>query len=349
MTVDRSHLANLAIVAGLASLLVWYGAIDPGDPRWEGFDLHRYEAMREAAPHLARVRQPEAFRLAGPFLAALFGFRLVTSVALVGAAVLLFRWLRGEGVTDGGAAMAVLCFGLARGPVGQLVWDPYQAGDALGLAALLVALLAVQARRWRVFAAAVAVGLLARETPLLAIPPALVVDRRAYRFCWPAALVLVATRLLVPHEGGMSAVEAAWYFLPAKLAPELLLRVAGAFAPVVVIVLVDRRRAALRPEHWVLVAGTLASSFCGADVERLLLPMAPVVYLAVARVVEVWPQRARVALVACAGAGALHHEMGLLRLPGRGATLLVTLAATGAAALVALWARLEAPPRRADG
>ncbi len=110
----------------------------------------------------------------------------------------------------------------------------------------------------------------------------------------------------------------------------------------VVIVLIDRRAAALRAEHWALVAGTLASSLCGADVERLLLPMAPVVYLAVARVVAVWPQRARVALVACACAGALHHEMGLLRLPGRRATVLVTLAATGAAALVALWARREA-------
>ena len=336
-----SCVAPALFAAGVLVLLFWYGTIDPADPRWAGFDLHRYEAMRQAAPRFAEVREPEAFRLLGPFLAAFVGFRAVTAAALVGAAALLFRWLRGEGVPEGTAALGVLLFALAR-PVGQLAWDPYQAGDALGLVALLGALLALQARRFRLFGAVVALGLLARETPLLAIPPALAVDRRALRACWPAALVFAATRLLVPHEGGMAPWEAAWHFLPLKLGLEAWARAALAFAPAVVVVLLARRGAKLRVEHWALVAGTLASSLCGVDVERLLLPMAPVVYLAVLRVVEGWPARAQAALVACAAAGALHHEMGLVRLPGRGATILVTLLATAGAALVAGWARSRA-------
>ena len=333
---------RLAAVVGVAwaALLLWYGAIDPADPRWEAFDLHRYEAMRRAAPHLALVRQPEAFRLLGPFLAAVAGFRAVTWAALAGSAALLFRWLRGEGVSAGTAALAVVLFGLARQPVGQLVWNPYQAGDALGLFALLAALCAVQAGRWPLFAASLAAGVLARETPLLAVPPALfLAGRRAIPFCIPALLVFAAVRILVPHAGGMSPVAAAWYFLPGKLSAEAAARAALAFAPAVAVVLAAPRAPSLGAAGWALVLGTLASSLCGADVERLLLPMAPAVYLAIAREIEPWPARFRAALLACAAAGALHHEMGRVTLPGQRATLVVTLAASVAALLVAVAAR----------
>ena len=115
--------------------------------------------------------------------------------------------------------------------------------------------------------------------------------------------------------------------------------VAFMFAPAIVVVLADPRAPRLRAEHWALVAGTLASSLCGVDVERLLLPMAPVVYLAVARVIDPWPARSRAALLVCAAAGALHHEMGLVRLPGRAATVGVTVGAAAAALLLAVVTR----------
>src|SRR5579872_418320 len=110
-----------------------YGRLDPTDPRWSLWDLHRYEAMRAAVPGFAVVRSPEAFRLAAPWLAALFGWAVVAYAGLAACFALLWRWLRTEGLSVIGAGVGVSLFASSHYFVGEIVWNHYQAGDALGL------------------------------------------------------------------------------------------------------------------------------------------------------------------------------------------------------------------------
>ncbi|MGH7296819.1 MAG: hypothetical protein ACRELB_17910 [Polyangiaceae bacterium] len=324
-----------------------YRAIDPADPRWAAFDLHRYEAMRLAVPGFASVRAPEAFRLAAPWLAALVGWGAVAYGSLFCCVALLWRWLRVEGLTTTGAGVGVVLFSSSHFFAGEIAWDHYQACDALGFAALLAAMCAVQAGRWRSFAAVLAVGCLVRETPILAVPYAFAAAPRQWRRVLPASMVglavLCALHTLVPHDGGLTLPEAVRAFAPTKLSAVVLARDAGAFAPTGLVPLVapGPTRAVLRLEHAVLLAAVLVAALAGADIERLMMPCAPVVLLMVAAVAERWPAPHRIALVVLGIVGSAHHNMTRWPLPSRTWTAAITLLTTALAVGVAIVAQRD--------
>lgn len=319
-----------------------YGAIDPVDPRWSGFDFHRYEAMRAAAPGFAAVRAPEAFRLLAPWIAALVGWPLLSYGSLAACFALLWTWLRDEGLSETGAGIALTMFASSHFFVGEIVWDPYQSGDAIGLAAMLGALCAVQSRRWWLFSLVLAAGCLARETPVLAVPYALAAIPTAWIRIALGALaafaVLAALHLLVPHSDGLSLYQAVRSFAPAKLSGCALGRDFGAFAPALVVPLLSLRaaRSAFRWEHAVLVISVVAASVAGADVERLMLPAAPAVLFLAGKIAERWSTLPRIALVAAGIVGSPHHLMTRWPLPSRAWTVALTLLSCAVAASAVL-------------
>lgn len=314
------------VVALQAAQVAWR-PLDPNDPRWAGFDLHRYAAMASGAS----VRQPECFRVAAPLLASALGWRLLSLVALGALLAALWKYLKDE--VD--PLVPMIAFVACR-PVAALLWDPWQAGDTLGLVALVLALWAVRERRWQLFACSLGLGGFAREWPLLAVPVALQADPRSVRWAVPGLAVFVGLRLAIEPAGGVPLWEAPWVHAD-KWTVETALRLA-LLSPA--LALVSRPRAG----EGLLLAGAAAAFCFGGDVERLALPALPVVVLLAGRTVQGWSARARTAAAAACLVASVHHEMGLWSVPRE-----VTIGASALALLLVIGLRLTARGTAAFG
>lgn len=331
-----ARVAVLVALVAAAFFAGWAATLDVGDARWRGFDWERYEAMRAAVPHLAVVSRPEAFRVLGPWLAHVGSFRVLTPLALGVVTGLLVAFLEGFGVSRVAALLCAAAFALTRSTL-LLAWDVYQLDDALGLAAATAALLLLRSRRPLVFAIVLAVGVLARESVLAVVPAVAFGRRRWLPWCVPALAVFVAVRLTVPFQGGLGLLDAFLAHAARKLRPEAVLRALSTFAPALVATLSDLRRATLsRPEHRAYLASVVLASLFGTDIERLIWPAAPVVFLAIAACVEQWTAVSRAIFRGACLVGSLHHELTRLRTPSKPVTVILLLLSTLAVALVAL-------------
>jgi hypothetical protein len=171
-------------VVAAGALLVQHGCAR--DPRLvytrfdlPAFDAYVYVAMAEeprvftVAPWGYRVLTPALAHLAagGDPTRVLRGFRLVNTVALAAAAVLLWWFARRLGFAPGAALAGTAIFALSP-PVAELVRNPFLA-DAVGVALETGFLLAVESGvAWPGLALLAATGALAKESFLLVVPVA---------------------------------------------------------------------------------------------------------------------------------------------------------------------------------
>ncbi len=354
-------------VAVLLSVFLW-GAIDWQAPEFADADLHAYRAVAAAAPGVPdNVRQPFAYRLLGPWIAGVLplpdpaAFRLMAIAAALALVLLMYRFFRDEGIERAVAAFTVLLFMCNRYVYGFPVWNYFQVNDLFALVAVILFLTAMRRGQWGMFGAVLAVGVLARETPLVAIPAAavLLASHGASRREWgrmigaslPGIAVFAAVRLLVPASGGYSLAEAASVYAGKFLSPgtwAALLVIP--FAPLSFLPLVYPRQTASfirsNPHLAALFVLILASTVFGHDNQRLMAPAAPVFFLLIAAILQrefysrslSWAFR--IVLLLAAIAAGTHHTVGRFLLPDRQATVLVTAAATALVTAVALIRRL---------
>lgn len=366
VALDRAALNDaLALcVLGLA-IAPLYGTIDPNDPAFAAWDLHAYRTMARSAPGLARdVAQPFAFRVLGPWLAGVMGlpveaaFRVLATALSAPLAGWLYLVLRVDGIRRDTAVFTAALLPLNRHFFGFTAWDVYQVADLVALNALGAFFVASRLRRTASMAVATAIGVLGKESAVLAALAWAFFETRdarpgdRVRAIAPAAagLVLLAgLRFCVPHAGGPSLVEALALNASKAASPWTVVRTfLGVLVPLSPILIVEagsvRTYLASRPRDALFLALVIASTLFGSNVERLVSPAYLVLYGALAFVIDArsTPRPARVAYALFAVLGALHHRIGRFEFPSPGQTLALTVTATVGVSVVALAVRMNA-------
>lgn len=215
-----------ATFAGTLLLLMFVsGVVDPMGrselpAMWDG---HWYMAMAEGRLGDC-VRAPFCWRVGVPVVAGWLptgttaAFTLISWFGIAATAALSYAWVRFEraGSETAGAAAAAL-FLSSFWTVGFLVNYPWLT-DAWGFAAIVAAVFAWRSGRPWAFAVTLLIGVLVRETTLVAVllayglsarsPIDVDAIRRLVRWSVPAVVALVATRALLPAPAGWEATDA---------------------------------------------------------------------------------------------------------------------------------------------
>ncbi len=351
------YLPLLALIT--SGMIFLYGQIAYTTEPFAHWDLYHYRQITAAAPQLtAAVQQPFAYRLLGPYLAGLLplpdatAYDLLTVTAALILAILTYFFLLAWPLSPETALLATLLFVFNKHLFGFNVWNFFQLNDVLALIFLLSLLWALPRQRWGLFALALTLGAVTRETALLMLPVALVFlferrllaqhGRALLLAALPGLLAFGLIRLFVSHTGGLTLLEQLARSAPKLLFPETWLRLlVNAFLPVALLPLVFMRHtlAFFRGQRYLLVylALVLLSAFFGYDNERLMAPAFVVFYLLIATLIESQLRQPRGLRWLLAGAGlvaSFQHLIGRYPLPSPwltyalslGATLCVTLA-----------------------
>ncbi len=337
-------------LAALALMMAWlYGEIDYLGA-FAGVDLRHYRVMAQAAPGFANVPQPFLFRPLGPYFAGLLplpdpaAFYLLSAAALVALVVLLYRWMLEQGRSPATSALAAGLLTLNPYVFGFFAFNFFQLADVLALVGIVVAFHALGDGRWALFAAALALGVLAREPAVLVVPAAFVFLWERRRPNWDAVPVALAVlpglalfvgfRLVVEPSGGPSLWQTFLNASGKAASLETWYRLlVNAWAPLSLLPLVFwRTTQSFFEEHLFLAAFgllVLGSALFGGDQERLVAPALVVVYPLVGNILEDrrWTRPALAVLVACAFVTSLHHLTARFPLPSRTWTIALSLLA----------------------
>ncbi|MDZ4745041.1 MAG: hypothetical protein SGJ05_03450 [bacterium] len=302
----------LALVVTAAHF--WFATVD-----WQGkhanIDLKHYRVMAAEAPGISMAEEaPFCYRILPTWLSGIagkglgnegLGFAVVSALCVLFAGVVLYWYLVGKGISELSAlTMGTLAI-ISQHVLGGVVFNPFQTCDALAIALMLVMLTAIERNRIWVFVLASILGALTREPCLIMLPVAFsyVIWKEWSRdrtvvwkwtaACIPAVLAAMAVRMGVPAsnaEWSLAAmlVENAYKFTNAETWIRLGLFAA---APISLIPFYFFRQTSTvlrsNPHLMVLVVLVVASSFLGADTERLVAPAMVVFYLITARVLDI--------------------------------------------------------------
>lgn len=312
---------TLVVVASHA----WFTTVD-----WQGvhanIDLKHYRTMAAQAPGVLTLGEaPFCYRILPTWLAGvagkglgdeLWGFRIVSALAVLFASLMLFTYLASKGVNETTALTMAILAVISQHVLGGVVFNPFQTCDALAIALMLVMLIAVERANIGGFVIASIAGALTREPCMLMVPVALTyvvwrvmtrdrsdggkwTDRSAIwkwtAACVPAVVAFVAVRIVVHAANtdwsiGAMLVENAYKFSDGETWARL---VVFAAAPISLIPFYffkqTRTVLADNPHLVVLLVFVVASSFLGGDTERLVAPAMVVYYLITARVLDQRP------------------------------------------------------------
>lgn len=364
----RAHGKYLALVIGVTAIMIFlWGEINWHVLPFSEWDGWHYRKIAEAAPGLSlEAREPFRFRVLGAWtIGVLFddyvtGFTLANYAGNLALVVALYLFLCYAGISRAAAAYTSILFTFNTYLFGVTVWYIFHLNDVLALLLLLLTLWATMERRWWIFAGALFLGALARETWLLLPPTALVYlwERRALRAnlgklalaTLPAlaATVLLRMTLSLDLPGNIEPLEALVRFAPKSLTPEFWARQFGntlkplTFLP---LIFLGTTLAFLRANKFMaaLILLTLVSSLLGSANERLMAPAFVAFYWLLALIFQrdLWRSRWMLGIIAAACfVASLHYQQARFPLPSRELTVilggLAWLVVTGAALLFRL-------------
>lgn len=341
------YLAALLAVTGVM-LFLWGNVnwhVPPAD-RWDGW---HYRTMAEAAPGLSQVAAaPFRYRMLGTYSVGLLfgqsyiaGFFAVNYATLLAVVLLLYFFLCNVGISRPAAAFSTALFTMNTHLFGLTAWLTFHTNDSLAMLFLLLALWTLMARRWRLFALALLLGALSRETWVLAVPTAFVYlwERKLLRSdlgkmllaVLPALVATVLLRTLLRAEvaGSLEPLQAFLRFAPKILEPEFWLRqFANSLKPLSFLPLIflgtTLRWARGNLFMVVLILLTFISSLLGSANERLMAPAFVAFYWLLALVIQenIWPHRTMLAIIALAAfLSTLHYWYARFPLPSRELTI----------------------------
>ena len=348
------------------TMMALYGRIDFRSAQFEHWDLWSYQAMAEAAPGLSsQVARPFAYRLLGPYLVGLLplptsaGFYIATIATALGLTFLFYGLLRKLAFDPTIAMLGTSLFLFNRYFFGFVVWDYFQLSDILSFTFLVLLWWSMLAGRWGPFALLLALGVLSRETVWLMIPVAFVHlwESGAIRAQWkaaavsitPALLIAVLLRLFVQADGGLSVIQAFFTIAPRKvLQPESWISLVAAFLPLSILPMIFHKVTFdffRRRKHAAIFAGlVVGSTLLGRDNARLMAPSFIVFYPLIASILQIQRgQRVWIGIImASSFAASFHHIYGLVPLPGKVVTEVVSAAALALVTTSALFVRSSA-------
>ncbi len=297
---QRKGIAIRILIAQVLFLaLCWFGTVDYAG-RYAGADLAQYRAMAQAAPSLHHdIPAPFAYRVAVPWLVGMTfpgddvsGFAVFHLLLVLALAIQFFRLLKLYGASE---PLALVLVSVALwNPYfgGFLLYNPFQAGDALAYLLMLVALEGTKRHSPLLFGSALLVAALVRETPFLLIPAVMLAhgtDRRNVIALSLSSLPAVAVFILARHTITVSNPEWSLVSTLSAYAPELFSPerwgrlLINTCAPLSFLMMAlvwrERRTSRFLSVEGLLGAGIVAACFLGGDVERLASPLLLLVLL----------------------------------------------------------------------
>jgi hypothetical protein len=271
-------------------------------------DLNKYRTMASAAPGIADdVPRPFAYRLLGPYMAGLLpidtdsAFLLISLSLSVILLVLFYSFLCRLGIDPRAALLVTVLYSLNYYQFSYHIYNFFQVVDLLTLVLVIVLLWAMLSLRWMLFAVALVVGAVCRETPLIMVPVALVflIERRLVTAeglklllaVIPAVVVFVSMRFLIPYSGGMGLIEALTVHISKFKIPTTWLNIfVRPFTPLTFLAIVYMREFIdfyKRRLHLVCLFALVAiSTAFGTDTERLMAPAFVVFYIPLAMIIQ---------------------------------------------------------------
>jgi hypothetical protein len=290
----------LCITLALAYLL--YDTVDYLGAQ-SSIDLRHYRIMAQAAPaFLQHEDAPFVYRPLPPWIAGIVGrlvggdvngfFVATIIVVLVGAySVKLF--LQKHGVLEPTSTMLASVSILSPSVFGGSVFNPFQLTDAMGIALIVLGLMALENESWIMFGLCLLLGALTRETVLLLVPLAVLKRNTMLMLaCIPAIAVAVGIRewAIVHNEGWTLWGNLEIYIQKAASAKVWYRILINAFAPISLLPLavasVSWKTVKRHAPVFILAAIIGTSVFVGADVERLLGPAFIAVALAAGTILD---------------------------------------------------------------
>lgn len=286
----------------------FYGNVDYTLPQYSHLDLFQYKKMAEAAPLLATdVKQPFAFRIAGPWLAGILPFETDTSfyilsyTLLFSIVIIFYHILRRSGIKQLPAFLTLVLLMCNKQIYGCLTWNVFQLNDILSLFLLTGSLIFLWDKKWFLFGLTLLLGALTRAANMVIIPVGLLYlyeqrslkpDYKKYiTVVIPAVILFLAIRVCIPHEGGENLLEAFNIYKYKIVSPEKLFRIIiNSFIPVALIPFIFYKTTAeyLRMNKYAILFTIIIifSILFGSDTERLMAPVFIFYYYIIAIIIQ---------------------------------------------------------------
>ncbi|MCP4970962.1 MAG: hypothetical protein GY932_10250 [Arcobacter sp.] len=329
--------------------------IDYTSPDYSETDLAKYRAMAESSPSLNfDIPKPFVYRIFAPWLAGILplnldlSFFLLNSIFLILLAITSYYFLLYHKVEKKIALFVTICFILNRYFFAFLAFDYFQFGDTLSYFLHLISFFLFTKKRWVLFSITLIIGILTREVALLIIPVGylflyekkiLLKNYLKYSVAiLPSILVFIFFRVLVKIEGDENyltqIISGFELFEPESIVKKFFISVTP-FAFLSIVYSKELYTFFLKHLYLlILFIGTVFSSFFGFDHERLMSPTAPVFFLFLAIILEQTVQSKKWkshkgkifgTIITLAFLSTFYHLWGIIKLPNREITLIVTV------------------------
>ncbi len=303
---ERRGLAvRLLMLAVVFCFVIWFQRIDY-QGQFAHTDLEAYRAMAHAAPGLSTtVTAPFAYRIFVPYVIGLLGpddydgFQVAALVSVGFLALQFYRLLkRHRSRTSVALGLSVL---LVLQPYlsGFVLFDVFQAGDALSLALLLLMIEAFEERRPFLIALALIPAVATREISLFILPfilTSMIATREwqrgalALAACVPGIGFWLWLHWVIPISNpGYSTVALLRDYAPDLVQPIPWIRIVFNACTPYCLLFLAWPKDALRfirsyPAYGVVALLFLGTAFVAGDKERMVAPMSMVMLLFVALV-----------------------------------------------------------------
>lgn len=326
-------------------------------PEYAHMDQLYYRNMAIAAPDLNfNIIQPFVYRVLAPWFAGILpinleiSFYFINMFALLGLALLMYKFLVEFNLQLRTAFALTACFVFNRYFFQFFAWDYFQIVDTLSLIIMIYSFFLIKYKNWLTLGFLLIVGVLIKETVLIIIPTAFAYlywndsDKKDYlrlaaASFWPL-LVFILLRILIIPAGGEDIITQFTTGIPRFFSPEALLKkFIIAFTPfgLIPFFFYNTLKEFVQKNKYVVVYFVLVlfvSAF--GDFERLMAPFAPFYLLFIGEIIQKFLKEEEnkdelrkflLYMMAFSFAASFHHIWGVIQLPGRNSTIILTVAA----------------------
>jgi hypothetical protein len=353
---DNRKITSILTIIFIAIIFILLaGKINYNSNLYSDIDLSKYKLMAESSPLLNfNIPRPYVYRILAPWIAGILpinidlSFYLLNSLTLIFLAISVYFFLLYHKIEHKIALFVTVCFVLNRYFFAFLAFDYFQFSDTLSYLLLLQSFFLIVKKKWILLSIILILGILTREVALLIVPVGylflyekkeLTNDYYKYSFAiLPMILIFIIFHLLSKTEGTDTYLTQFYtgfeLFNMLSIIKKLFISVTP-FAFISIIYY--KELCAFFRNHlylFSLFVGTVISSFFGFDAERLMSPAAPVFYLFLSIILQKifnsdkwknYEAKIFVILFFLAFSSTFYHLWGIIQLPNREITLLLTI------------------------
>ncbi len=332
------------------------GQIDYWMPEYAHMDQLYYRNMAIAAPELNfNIIQPFVYRILAPWFAGIIpinlelSFYFINMFALLGMALLMYKFLVEFNLQQRTAFALTACFVFNRYFFQFFAWDYFQIVDTLSMIIIIYSFFLIKHKDWRTLSLVLIAGVLIKETVLIMIPTALAYlywnnsNKKDYIRLAIASFspltIFILLRIFIQPAGGEDIITQFTTGIPRFFSFEgLVKKFIVAFTPFGLIPFFFHKtlKEFINENKFVVVYfGLVVFVSAFGDFERLMAPFAPFYLLFIGRIIQKFLNEEKnkdelrkflLYMMGFSFFASFHHIWGVIQLPGRNSTIILTIA-----------------------